>query len=408
MPTMTDSTFADTHPMALPEASPPPTAPAPAAPAAATTPLDIVFTGSGSEYFRIWIVNLLLTLVTFGIYYPWAKVRRLRYFYGNTLVDDTALDFHGNPKKMLKGSALVAVLFGLYSLAGQFSPVAGLVALVLVALIAPALVRASMQFRMANTSWRGLRFRFTGSMPEVYRAVLPLYVPAVLILGFLAFAAPEPGKAPNTTAFIATMLGLLVLTVAIQPWTFWKLKQYQHDHYAFATQQTQFSATPWSFYKLTMKVCGFALLAIALPVAAIALMVFTAPSTQQGLRGLGPLAALLPLLVMLLVLVAVKPYAVSRTQNLVWNHTRNADLQFHSALRFKPLLWLTLKNWLLVLVTLGLYWPFAAIAMARLRLQAVSIQTRVAPDTLVGQRPRGSNEAAGDAAGDMLGFDLGL
>ncbi|WP_367846697.1 YjgN family protein [Rhodoferax sp. WC2427] len=418
---MTEPHFADTLPMALPAAKPTAvtttdtttvTAPAPPAaaadPVATAHPLDIVFTGSGSEYFRIWIVNLLLTLVTFGIYYPWAKVRRLRYFYGNTLVDGAALDFHGNPRKMLKGSALVAVLFGLYSLAGQFSPVAGLVALVLVALIAPALVRASMQFRLAHTSWRGLRFRFTGSMPEVYRAVLPLYVPAVLIVGFMAFAAPEPGKAPNTTAFVVALLGLLVLTMAMQPWTFWKLKQYQHDHYAFATVQARFTATPWGFYKLTLKVCGFALLAIALPVAAIAVMVFTAPSPQQGLRGLAPVAALLPFLLMLLVLVAVKPYAVSRTQNLVWDHTRNHDLQFHSALRFVPLLWLTLKNWLLVLLTLGLYWPFAAIAMARIRLQAVSIATRVAPDTLVGQRPHGSNEAAGDAAGDMLGFDLGL
>ena len=45
--------------------------------------LRISFTGSGSEYFRIWIVNLLLLLVTFGIYYPWAKVRRLRYFQKN-------------------------------------------------------------------------------------------------------------------------------------------------------------------------------------------------------------------------------------------------------------------------------------------------------------------------------------
>ena len=43
--------------------------------------LRLEFTGSGSEYFRIWIVNLLLTLVTLGLYYPWAKVRRLRYFY---------------------------------------------------------------------------------------------------------------------------------------------------------------------------------------------------------------------------------------------------------------------------------------------------------------------------------------
>lgn len=31
---------------------------------------DVAFTGSGSEYFRIWIVNILLTLVTFGLYTP--------------------------------------------------------------------------------------------------------------------------------------------------------------------------------------------------------------------------------------------------------------------------------------------------------------------------------------------------
>lgn len=77
-------------------------------------------------------------------------------------------------------------------------------------------------------------------------------------------------------------------------------------------------------------------------------------------------------------------------------------------MRFKPLLWLTLKNWLLMLVTLGLYWPFAAVAMARLRLQAMSIQSDIDMNTLVGQHGSGSNEAAGDAAGDMLGFDLGL
>jgi len=39
----------------------------------------IGFTASGSEYFRIWIVNLLL-VVTLGLCLPWAKVRKLQYF----------------------------------------------------------------------------------------------------------------------------------------------------------------------------------------------------------------------------------------------------------------------------------------------------------------------------------------
>lgn len=40
----------------------------------------ITFSATGSEYFRIWIVNLLLSIVTLGIYSAWAKVRRNRYF----------------------------------------------------------------------------------------------------------------------------------------------------------------------------------------------------------------------------------------------------------------------------------------------------------------------------------------
>ena len=140
----------------------------------ATHQMAIRFTGSGSEYFRIWIVNLLLMLVTLGSYFAWAKVRRLRYFMGNTLVDGQPLGFHGDPKKMFKGYMLVGVLFGLYSVAGEFSPVAGLIAFLAVAALWPALFKSSMQFRLANTSWRGLRFRFHGDLRGAYRAMLPL------------------------------------------------------------------------------------------------------------------------------------------------------------------------------------------------------------------------------------------
>lgn len=126
--------------------------------------LAVRFTGSGSEYFRIWIVNLLLTVVTLGLYLPFAKVRRLRYFYGNTLVDGQALAFHGQPWAMFRGHVLLMILFGLYAVAGQMSPLAALIAFVILALIWPALWRAGMAFRLANTSWRGLRFAFRGDV----------------------------------------------------------------------------------------------------------------------------------------------------------------------------------------------------------------------------------------------------
>ena len=177
--------------------------PATAAPAQALErPLEVRFTGSGSEYFRIWIVNLLLSIVTLSLYHPWAKVRRLRYFYGNTLVDGHALDFHGNPLKMLRGYVLVGVLVVCYSLAGRFSKGAAVVAVVIFAIVFPSLLRASMQFRLANTSWRGLRFRFTGSLDGAYRAMLPLFIPTFL------FGAPRPGHLGSAPSAVVVLQGV--------------------------------------------------------------------------------------------------------------------------------------------------------------------------------------------------------
>src|SRR5882672_4287789 len=185
--------------------------------------LDIRFTGSGSEYFRIWIVNLLLTIVTLSLYHPWAKVRRLRYFYGNTLVDGHALDFHGDPKKMLRGYLLVGLMVILYSVAGKFSPTAGLVAFLIVGAIWPALFKASMQFRLANTSWRGLRFRFKGDVGGSYKAMLPLFVPGLLFLLAALGMNPTPSKEEQASAGFV-LLAVMFASLLLVPLLLWNLK----------------------------------------------------------------------------------------------------------------------------------------------------------------------------------------
>jgi uncharacterized membrane protein YjgN (DUF898 family) len=87
--------------------------PLPVAGAAAPEQCRFAFTGSGSEYFRIWVVNLLLTVLTLGIYSAWAKVRRLQYFDRNTLLAGASFDFHGDPKAILKGRLLGVALLAL-------------------------------------------------------------------------------------------------------------------------------------------------------------------------------------------------------------------------------------------------------------------------------------------------------
>ena len=382
----------------------------PEGPAGQPRQLAIRFTGSGSEYFRIWIVNLLLVLVTFTLYYPWAKARRLRYFHGHTLVDGTALGFHGNPRAMLRGYLLVGLLFVLYSVAGQFSVLAGLVALVLVAAIAPALLKSSMRFRLANTSWRGMRFVFSGSTARAYRAMLPMFVPAVLVAGGLLWVA-NPERPPLWYGWL--MLVVSLGTVAVLPWLLWNLKRYQHENYGLASLQTGFKASVGAFYLLAFKCLGLALLMV-LPLLGVAVYGFgQAGSLRSGGAGSGgallaAAAVSLALPLTLVTYVTVKTYFTTGLQNLVWTKTGNRSMRFVSKLRFSRLFWLTVRNWLLMLLTLGLYWPFAAVATARLRLEAVIVKTRQDPATLVSLLQASDVEASGDAAGDLLGIDIGL
>jgi uncharacterized membrane protein YjgN (DUF898 family) len=373
--------------------------------------LDVRFTGSGSEYFRIWIVNLLLMLVTLSLYYPWAKVRKLRYFLGNTLVDGQPLDFHGKPLKMLRGYLLVGVLLVLYSVAGNFSAEAGLAAFVIVAAIWPALLKSSMQFRLANTSWRGLRFRFGGTVAGAYRAVLPLFVPGLPVLAAL-IGVPDQEHPPLWYAGFAGLVTLVTLLVV--PWLWFNLKRYQHQNYGLGQLQTELRTNAWAFYKVFLKTFGVFLVVLVVIVAALFALLgagFAGLMPGRGSTGLAAavMAAVLAGVIGLLALQIVpRPYFTSRMQNLLWSRTGNNVMRFRSKLKFRPLLALTVKNWLLMLLTLGLYWPFAAVAVARMRLHAVSVVTRVDPAELLDDARAAEGEAAGDAAGDLFGLDVGL
>ncbi|WP_457320794.1 DUF898 family protein, partial [Roseateles sp. P5_E11] len=93
-------------------------------------------------------------------------------------------------------------------------------------------------------------------------------------------------------------------------------------------------------------------------------------------------------------------------QNLVWGNTHSASLRFRSEL--SGLRGLTLKNWLLIVATLGLYRPFAVIATMRLRLESVSIESSTDPATWVAPAGTERTDASGEVAGDFFGMDVGL
>ena len=94
------------------------------------------FSGSGGEYFRIWIVNLALTIITLGIYSAWAKVRTNRWFYGHTLLDNTPFSYLATPMQILKGRLIAAALLIAYTITSSVAPmIAGLIMLGMIAFV---------------------------------------------------------------------------------------------------------------------------------------------------------------------------------------------------------------------------------------------------------------------------------
>src|SRR5512147_2423243 len=125
--------------------------------------LPFEFRGSGGEYFRIWIVNLLLTIVTLGIYSAWAKVRRLRYFYGNTYLDGHPFEFHGRPIAILKGRLIVFGAYLLFLIAAQVNPLIAFILIPLAIFGVPWIIMKSRLFQTRMSSYRNIRFNFHGT-----------------------------------------------------------------------------------------------------------------------------------------------------------------------------------------------------------------------------------------------------
>lgn len=131
------------------------------------------FHGEGSKLFGIVIVNLLLTVITLGFYYPWAKAALTQYIYKETELDGSRFTFHGTGKEMFKGFIkaviIIILIYGQLFLFQYLNiPLVGLIIFYLLFLaLIPFVIHGSMRYRMSRTSWRGIHFGYRGKFNEL-------------------------------------------------------------------------------------------------------------------------------------------------------------------------------------------------------------------------------------------------
>ena len=136
------------------------------------------FQGKGAALFEIFIVNILLKFVTLNFYYPWAKVRELKYIYGKMELFGSPLSFHAKGKELfigyLKTILVFAIIIGPYfyfAVTNQYDYILPAFAFMYVGMLSiiPLAIHGSLKYRMAKTAWRGVRFGYRGELATLYK-----------------------------------------------------------------------------------------------------------------------------------------------------------------------------------------------------------------------------------------------
>ncbi len=325
-----------------------------AAQAEGSVPMPFRFEGKAGEYFKIWIVNVLLSIVTLGIYSAWAKVRNHRYFYSNTHIGKHSFEYLADPITILKGRIVAAIFFAAYVLSGEFMPALNLVFLLVFIVALPWLVCKSMAFRNRNTAFRNIRFGFDGTYAEAAKA----YV-------------------------LWPLLGMLTIGI-LMPYAVYRQKRFivAHSRYGTTPFEPAFSAR--EFYGVFLRALGILVVAI--------------------------LAMLVPIIGPLITVVLylfIFAYVTAHTTNLIFNATSLQSNAFESRLTTGRLAWIYVSNALVTALTIGLAAPWAKVRLANYQAQCLTLMADSDLDSFVAAEEK-SVSSLGEEIGDAFDMDIGL
>jgi len=350
------------------------------------------FNGNAKEYFGIWIVNILLTIMTLGIYSAWAKVRRKRYFNGNTLLAGRAFGYHATGGQIFKGR-LIAFAFIVFSqLVGLIHPFLVFAPTILLLIFLPWVITRSIRFNARVTSYRNVRFDFVGTAWGAFVSILLGSFVALLSIGILA---PLASRWANR--YIVSNL-----------------------HYG----DRRFSTDPkigalyraWIIPALLVVVGGvlavFLLIFLAMVLVQAAGIgsreLATAPENYEivTLFGLGQI--LINLLVAMLIYGFASTVYKAGVRNVVVSSTLlDGKHELHSDLHRGRYLWIVFSNLIVTIFTFGLMRPWAAVREAQYAVERMGISFKGDMGEVLS-----SMEATGAAVSaeymDMEGFEFGF
>ncbi len=330
----------------------------------------INFTGKSGEYFKLWFVNMFLSIITLGIYSAWAKVRDTQYLYGHTQVDGQSFRYLASPMQILKGRIVAVIVFVLYMVLSQINPIIGLVMALGLLVAMPWLIIQGIKFSMRMTAYRNVRFSFEGT----YGGVIVHFV-------------------------LLPILGLITFYLAM-PWVIQQIQQYINNNITYGGKHFEQNSSASQYYIAVLISLGIVL------VGGVVISMISGASLAAVAE---PSAALIVPILGFILLFSI---AAAVYQSFIYNHllaTLSIDnvVSFNAEMKPVPFAVLMLTNILLLIVTLGLALPVVKIRTARYIASVTEVTIKPGIDALI-NTIEGSDSAFGEEAAGLFDTDLSL
>ncbi|NRF17228.1 YjgN family protein [Vibrio coralliilyticus] len=342
-----------------------------------TNPVE--FKGKGGEFFGIWIVNVLLTIITFGIYSAWAKVRTKRYFYGNTYVDNDNFEYHAEPMQILKGRLVAVAVLVIWAVANAFFPAASAALLLVFYIALPWLLWSNARFDAAMTSYRNVHFSFDSSLKDAYVALMGRGLGALLAMAIYIGVVVAVS---SVSAVAATVLGIasLVFMAVLYAWVVAGAHKYFSNGYRYGDWKLSAELETGFFFKTYLKAIGLGIVASIVLLIAMSLTVFSGfdfTALQNGdfssLMGVSQVTVfIVAYLAIITLTIGLTAYTTTRLRNYIFDQLQakldqESDNQytFKSSLTARGYTWLVISNFLLQVVTLSIARPWVMVRTSR-------------------------------------------
>ncbi|ELY7391451.1 DUF898 family protein [Cronobacter universalis] len=369
------------------------------------------FQGSGGGYFPVWLVNILLTVFTAGLFLPWAMVRARRYFYENTELAGARFSYDAKGGAIFVGWICLALLYVVFVVnVVNDNTFLTLCMVLLFIAFAPFLIMQGLRYQLLMTKLNGLRFSFKASPLRAWWVMLgcPLLI-AILVAVVMGLVFTIAGSSQSMTGII---VGIVLSVLVGLGGTALMQGIYAAQWYGLLVNNLQYGKHRFAI-NLNVKTCTFIYLkAMLLFIPFIAVVMFmVVPSIiqimQYSVYGaeseeamLGVAMSLfstfmLSYLIYIVGILVCFSFAFVKVRNYAYQQmSLEGGITFRSTASVGSFVWIILSNFMVCGITFGLAWPWAKVRLTRYLLENTHVDGELDNLALVDHDEQPRNDPA--------------